>query len=101
MKEQIHIKCRRCNGNGHIALPIELLQVFNITSESRGVSAPVCSKKLDPQSRFHVTAFNNRLQDLMDAGLLRRERHGKTWMYFKIPVTPRKSNGESGKAGAK
>jgi predicted transcriptional regulator len=49
------------------------------------MTAVKVAKKLDPDSHFHPTAFNNRLQELMRLGLVRRERQGRNWFYFREP----------------
>jgi hypothetical protein len=64
-------------------MSVGLLETLKLTSATKGITATEVQSKLDPGMNFHPTAFNNRLTDLFDFGLLRRERKGRTWVYFR------------------
>ena len=60
-----------------------LLATLAFVRESGACSAGQVSAAMNTTSnyQFHPTAFNNRLEELRQAGLLVRERFGKTWLY--------------------
>lgn len=89
MKKTLHeipqVCCPRCAGGGKVRLSDELLAVLNLATLTKGITAVSVQNRIDRSGLFNTTAFNNRLNDLLELGLLRRERQGKTWFYFAVP----------------
>ena len=76
--------CPKCAGTGRVDLTEALRAVLDFVRESGGCSAAQVHAALNPARspyRFHPTAFNNRLEELRAAGLVERERFGKSWLY--------------------
>ena len=75
------IKCPRCDGAGEIELVGALALTFSAVKKSRKATAPALHKALNHNGDLQVTTFNNRLNDLVGMGLLKRFRDGRTWIY--------------------
>lgn len=74
-------KCAHCDGTGEIALSNELTEALGAVRALKRATALTVRDKLDPWHKLHPTAFNNRLNDLVRVGLLKRMKNGKTGIY--------------------
>lgn len=75
------IKCPRCGGVGKIELVGALRLTFAMVKKTGRATAPGLHKALNYNGDLQVTTFNNRLNDLVGMGLLKRFRDGRTWIY--------------------
>lgn len=78
---QIEVACKNCGGSGKTAIDESLSETLELIPPKRGATAIELSERLP---RVKATAFNNRLERLRALGLLRRERHGKFYRYFRV-----------------
>lgn len=75
------IKCPRCQGTGKLELFGTLALTLAAVKKAKQATAPALHKALNPDGKLQVTTFNNRLNDLVGLGLLKRSRDGRTWIY--------------------
>lgn len=77
--------CPECHGTGARPLPEHLAETIRLFARGQKRIASEVHKalKLD----VTVSAMNARLEDLRKAGLLKRERKGKTWVYSRTETT--------------
>lgn len=73
--------CPQCRGTGQIELSRQMSETFACIKQNKEVTATSIAAVLDPDDRFHITTFNNRLVQLLDDGLIKRKRSGNTWIY--------------------
>lgn len=83
MKRLPKIKCDKCDGSGKVPMSWELNEVLSLATNTDGITAISAKEKLDKDNNFHPSAFNNRLNHLVDLNLMRRERQGRNWVYFR------------------
>lgn len=78
------IKCPKCKGEGAVGLSDPLLEVLNIVTKFNqvGTTATMCFTGISSWPNHGITAFNNRLERLLNMGLLKRKRYGRQWIYF-------------------
>lgn len=79
------MQCPKCDGDGRIPLT-EALRAMLL--ELRRTPGFVAADFVDRFPGVGVTAINNRLEDLRNAGYARRERDGHSWRYY--PTKPTK-----------
>jgi hypothetical protein len=75
--------CPKCKGTGRAELSEALHATLSFVRQSGTCSAAQLSQAMNSVGKyqFHPTAYNNRLEELRRAGLVVRERFGKTWLY--------------------
>lgn len=76
--------CPTCHGQGSIYLDGVLLDTLRTVLRMKRASAPEVHRAMDTTGAFHVTAFNNRLDDLVAMGLLEKSKNGRCWIYSPI-----------------
>lgn len=84
---KLKVKCSKCNGTGKADLTPELQATYDHVKRQRGDGSTAAEAKtaLDKENYVSVTAFNNRLNDLWQLGLVRRERRGQAgYIYFTV-----------------
>lgn len=87
------IDCPKCHGEGRIELPESLQLTLLALGRLKKSTAADVQRVLDHKKDFHITAFNNRLNELVKLGLATRVRQSRNWMYsvspkVKVTVTP-------------
>lgn len=75
--------CPRCGGVGKIPLPDGTSETLAAVVKIGRATVLRVQGELDPNKILHPTAFNNRLARMAAAGLLKRERVSKSWVYSK------------------
>lgn len=76
---QIIITCRACNGTGKRRLDKHLMKTFALVPEDGEATATAIHSKIGDE--IGITAINNRLNDLVDLGLLQCRKSGKQKFY--------------------
>jgi hypothetical protein len=77
--KNLRVVCGCCNGSGEVSLSDALQSTYEATLKMARFTAAEISKKL--KWRGQPTAINNRLDDLVRAKLLERERAGNRVFY--------------------
>lgn len=77
------VKCDKCGGTGRAELSETLGAMLGQVCGFPGCNAV---EHWEGFPTVGVTAINNRLEDLRAFGLVRRERRGKSWVYFPISI---------------
>jgi hypothetical protein len=77
----LYTPCPRCAGSGRVELAQVLREALDAVTTIKDATAPKVRQKLDPKHKLHVTAFNNRLEDLWRLGLVERKKNGREWIY--------------------
>ena len=91
MKDTHHfIDCQKCGGSGKVPLSEEMESTYEVVQKIGAATATQVKGKLDPKDSFHVSAFNNRLNDLVGAGLLERKRISRNLIYSVVKKTKTK-----------
>ena len=70
--------CERCGGTGKVAMPEHLQTTLNLLPKKSTITAHMLNGKCPS---VKTTAFSNRLRDLLDLGLVQREKRGRFWLY--------------------
>lgn len=78
------VPCNKCQGTGRHALSDCLWETLQAVRRAKFATAIDLLRAMKWQGA--VTALNNRLEDLRELGLLKRERRGK--FYFYSPSKP-------------
>lgn len=88
--KQICITCPQCEGKGRVGLPNSLSDTLAMIPKN----GARCAEELAQKSieDIGVTAWSNRLVNLLMLGLVKRERDGKYWRYSR--ATPHSPQGE-------
>ena len=73
------VECHHCKGTGKLPLSEELSEVFEHVRYFKTSTAQDLANALAWNGS--VTAMNNRLEDLMNLGLLKRFKDGRRWRY--------------------
>lgn len=76
------VTCTKCKGDGTIELSDEYMIVLRATAGMRKITAPGVAARIKWVG--HITAINNRLQDLLKLGFYSRRREGRTFVYKQI-----------------
>lgn len=79
MKQEIMLKCPRCEGSGHVELPAPLVATIAMIPKKGTVTAGQLSKA--STEKIGITGWSKRLWNLFLLGLVTRERSGKYWRY--------------------
>lgn len=78
---QIEVACKSCGGTGKTPLEESLAETLPLIprkgATAQWLAASARCANISPN------AFNNRLERLRSLGLVRRERHGKFYHYFR------------------
>lgn len=77
----IRVKCDKCGGTGKAPLSETLQGMLENVKAFPGYSAAWHGAR---HPFVGITAFNNRLEDLRALGLVRRERLGRSWLYYPV-----------------
>lgn len=77
-----NIECPKCGGCGIVPMGDEAFAVLKTLSNLRGVTATQVSNRIG--WKFHPTAINNRLEELRRLNFARREKRGRSWVYFRV-----------------
>lgn len=78
---QIDVQCEQCEGTGKVPLESSLLATLALISKRGATAADLSARSHD---QITINGFNNRLEKLRHWNLVRRERHGKFYRYFRI-----------------
>lgn len=62
-------------------MPDFLAETLDAVIVTKKATVAKIRNKLDPGHKKHPTAFNNRLDRLCDAGLLKRRKNGREYVY--------------------
>lgn len=73
------VVCHHCQGRGKIPMSEELWEALHHVRHFKSATAQDVANALAWNG--HVTAMNNRLEDLMNLGLLKRRKDGRQWRY--------------------
>ena len=73
--------CRTCQGCGKETLPPSWAETLADIRKHPWSNPEEVYKRMPHSADFTRSAINNRLTRLLDAGLLKRERHGKEFRY--------------------
>lgn len=73
------VECHHCKGCGKLPLSVDML----LTLDAVKFLTPATAGEVATAVLWsgHVSAINNRLEDLRRSGLLSRQRDGRRWMY--------------------
>lgn len=82
---QFMTECKMCRGTGRMALDESLAETLKAIPR-RGFVTSHSLQRNNPD--LTPNAFNNRLERLRRFGLVRRERHGKFFHYFRTKNQP-------------
>lgn len=75
----LEITCSACCGRGVVKLPDHLVRTLAVLKKLRKATVPQIKRLMKDKIGF--TAFNNRLETLLQYGMVARERNGKAWVY--------------------
>lgn len=80
-KLDLSITCPKCHGTGRTLLTPDLTRTLEIVRQKGKIDAVSLREIMDGEHAFHATAYNNRLNELMELGFVTRTRSGRVWLY--------------------
>lgn len=73
------MRCRACDGTGHVSLPAEMLNTMALLRRGP-ITAPELRQYM-PEGSRSATAANNRLEVLRQLGFVERRKEARRWVY--------------------
>lgn len=81
--------CPECKGQGTVPLSLRLQETLDLVPSNGSVTADAI--RLRVRAFITANACSNRLAELLELGLVKRERRGKFWFYTRDAAKPKRS----------
>ena len=83
--EPLKMPCQKCKGSGKVDLSFDLMETLEFVRKKKTATVAEVRKAIDPRHELQSTAFNNRLAQLLELGLLKRNRKSREMVYSPAP----------------